>query len=78
MSKLKTRISCPEQEVSSSQATSEGLREDITMTTKQVVGYNGKEQTHYQYEILGEIYTTNKELTQLELDGWFKVIKEKR
>lgn len=78
MKELQTRINQPNEVVESTQGTTEGLTDTINITMDEVVGYNGKIQLRWSYEILGEVYTTNKELTQWELDRWLKVIKETR
>ena len=78
MKELQTRINQPNELVEPTQATVEGLTETIKITTDEVVGYNGKIQLRWSYEILGEVYTTNKELTQDELSRWLEVIKETR
>lgn len=78
MKELQTRINQPNEVVESTQGTTEGLTDTINITMDEVVGYNGKIQLRWSYEILGEVYTTNKELTQGELDRWLKVIKETR
>lgn len=78
MKELQTRINQPNEVVEATQGTTEGLTDTIKITMDEVVGYNGKIQTRWSYEILGEVYTTNKELTQGELDRWLKVIKETR
>ena len=78
MKELQTRINEPNELVQPTQATVEGLTDTITITTDEVVGYNGKIQLRWSYEILGEVYTTNKELTQDELSRWLEVIKETR
>jgi hypothetical protein len=72
---MKTRINNKEQEINVSPATQEPLSEEIIHKVNTWTNPNGKTQTQHTYEVLGQIITSNMEISDYELENIKRTLK---
>ena len=72
---LNSRIRNKEQEVGVEQATPTPVQEIKFLGKRTWTNPNGSEQSQYEYEILGQVITSNMEISEYELKNMLNVIK---
>ena len=73
---MKSRINNKENEVPSEMATQTPVVDYRLVNVHSWTNDNGKVEEQYQYEVLGQVLTTNKELSEYELQNILRTLRE--